>query len=258
MEHKSGHVSAVVLAGRANTGKLQNCTPEEWEALIEVGGRPMLSWVIDALKGSRSIGGIFLVAPESPFAALYEGNSVQVVKPQDSMVRNALAGCHAAPDTEFILVATSDVPFITPDVVDRFIEQCLNTEADFYYPVVPREITEKRFPGVVRTYASLREGTFTGGNMVLIRKSLADLAAERANVFVENRKSPLKQAGLLGWSFVIKLLLRTLSIAELEHTISRYFGMRCRAVIAVDPEIGVDVDKPADLELARRDLRRPA
>ncbi len=255
MEDSLQSVSAVVLAGRENTSRLKDVTAEQWEALIDIGGQPMLSWVLNALKQSRSVGSITVVAPRQQFAPQYEGADVTVVEPRGTMIDNALEGCRAAPDTEFVLVATSDIPFITGPIVDRFVDLCLRERADFFYPILRKHETEQRFPGVKRTYATLKEGTFTGGNIGLIRKSMVWSAAAKANAFVENRKSPVKQAGLLGWSFVLKLLLKSLSLTELERTISRYLGLRGKAVILGDPEIGVDVDKPEDLELARRMLQ---
>ena len=44
-------VDAVVLAGQANQGALRDVSSATNEALIEVAGRPMLQYVIDALAG---------------------------------------------------------------------------------------------------------------------------------------------------------------------------------------------------------------
>jgi CTP:molybdopterin cytidylyltransferase MocA len=257
MAHEIATVDAVVLAGRQNTARLKDASPEGWEALIPIGGRPMLAWVLDALLGSRRVAQIALVAP-GQFEPTFGGPRVKLVEPKEGMVENALAGARDPGPSEFLLIATSDIPFITPEIVDRFIQLCSEKSGDFYYPVCSKEATERRFPGVKRTYATIREGTFTGGNMVLIRRSKVESIADQAGMWVQNRKSPIKQAGLLGWPFVVKLLLGTLTIPELERTISRYFGLEARAVICPDPEVGTDVDKPSDLELARRELKRPA
>jgi CTP:molybdopterin cytidylyltransferase MocA len=249
-------VNAVVLAGRRNDGKLKDVATEPWEALIDIAGRPMVSWVLDAVLGSKEVNHVVMVAPKSEFSR-FESDRVSIVEPGDSLVGNALIGCRAAPKGEFILLCTSDVPMISTHTVDSFLKLCADKAgADFYYPVVPKEVAEARFPGVHRTYASIKEGTFTGGNIMLVRASKVETAADRATEFVNNRKSPVKQAGLLGWSFVVKLLLHSLTVAELEKTLSHYFLMQARAIICPEPEIGVDVDKPSDLELARRVMQK--
>lgn len=257
VKHRIESVNAVVLAGRANDGRLKDCSTEAWEALIDIGGRPMLAWVLDGLLGSKYVKHVTLVAPRDQFAR-FQSDRVNVVDPVDTMVGNAVKGCHTSPDSEFILVSTSDLPLINPQVVDRFIEQCFERDGDFFYPVVRKEVTQQKFPDVVRTYATIREGTFTAGNMILIRRTAVDIVAKRAEQFVQCRKSPIKQAGLLGWSFIIKLIFHTLTIPELERTVSRQFDVKAVAIISPDPEIGVDVDKPSDLELARRYLGKSA
>jgi len=257
MAHSVGMVSAVVLAGRANDGKLKDASPEPWEGLIEIGGKPMVAWVLEALLGSKQVGHVVMVAPRDPFA-VFERDRVSVIDPPGEVIDNALAGFRACPPGEFVLASTSDIPFVNPGVVDRFLQQCSEREGDFYYPVASKESTEKRFPGVKRTYVTIREGTFTGGNMFLVRRSKADTIASKTGKWVEYRKNPVKQAALLGWTFVMRLMLASLSIPELEKTISKYLGCQGRAVISHDPEIGTDVDKPSDLELARREIKPPS
>jgi len=66
------------------------------------------------------------------------------------------------------------------------------------------------------------------------------------------RKKPWKLAKILGLSFVVKLFLKQLSLAELEKRASQLLGVRGVAIISPYPEIGTDVDKPSDLELAER------
>lgn len=251
-------MSAVVLAGRRNDGKLKDCATEEWEALIDIGGRPMVSYVLDALLSSSYVGHIFLVAPRDVFGQIYESDRVSVIEPGDSIVENCLKGCHATPEGGFVLISTSDLPFLSADVVDAFVRQCFEKDADFYYPAVLRDAVENRFPGVKRTFVSIKDGDFTGGNVFVARRSVIDTVASKAGAFIENRKSPIKQAGVLGWGFIIKLLLHTLTIDELERTITRSFGARAAAVVTSASEIGVDVDKPSDLALARSMLDQTA
>lgn len=256
MAPESQKVNAVVLAGRANDGRLKECASEAWEALIDIGGRPMVSWLIESLLGSEHIGHVTLVAPKAVFEADFKSDRVSLVEPGDSMVGNAVIGAKASPPGDMVLLCTSDIPLVTSSMLDRFIEQCREKPGDFYYPVVPKEVAEKRFPEVKRTYATIREGTFTGGNIILVRSDKVEGAAERADRWVQYRKSPIKQASLLGWGFAIKLVLHTLTITELERTISNYFSFQARAIISNDPEIGVDVDKPSDLHLVRNALVR--
>jgi hypothetical protein len=132
----------------------------------------------------------------------------------------------------------------------------LEKPAELYYPALPREDAQSRFPNVKRTYAKLREGTFTGGNVFMIDPRVAPRLAAKAREFVALRKSPARMAGRLGPAFLVKLLLGVLSVRELEIKVSRMFGVKGGVVITRSVEIGVDVDKISDLDLVRQELGR--
>lgn len=65
-------------------------------------------------------------------------------------------------------MVTADIPMIRPEVIDDFLDRCSELEGDIYYPpIVSKEASEQVYPEVVRTYFTLKEGTFTGGNILL-------------------------------------------------------------------------------------------
>ena len=66
------------------------------------------------------------------------------------------------------------------------------------------------------------------------------------------RKKPWQLARMFGFVFVVKFFLRQLSLGELEKRASKILGFTSTAIISPYPEIGTDVDKPSDLELAER------
>jgi GTP:adenosylcobinamide-phosphate guanylyltransferase len=247
-------VDAVILAGRANDGKLREAAPGEWEALIEISGKPMIQYVVDALSGSRFVERIVVVGP----AELGRGadlGEAEVVPPGGGMVDNVMRGFEALGDEGGeTLVVTSDIPLITPQVVDGFIRECGLLDLDFYYPVVRRDLMEARYPGVHRTYAGMREGQFTGGNMFLVNRGIADDLRKTLDFLVMNRKKPLKMASVLGVPFLFKMMLKRLTILEAERKAGSLYGLKAKAVITTFPEIGFDVDKPSDLSLCKEIL----
>jgi GTP:adenosylcobinamide-phosphate guanylyltransferase len=247
-------VSAVVLAGRANHGVFRELSDAPNEALIDVAGRPMLAYVLDALTGARTVNTIVVVGTPEVAPHLPEG--VKLVVAGDDVIENALSGLAAIDQRHLSLIVTSDIPLITAQVVDDFVEQCASKPAEMHYPAISQGDAERRFPGVRRTYAKLREGTFTGGNVFMIDPRVAPKVAARAREFVAARKSPAKMALMLGPLFLAKLLLRQLSVRELERKVSSLLGVQGAVVITGLVEIGVDVDKVSDLELVRQALAR--
>ncbi len=244
---------AVVLAGAPNTGPLAEIEPVPNEALVRVGGKPLISWVADALQEATQISEVVVVGPEHELSP-HISDDVTFVEPRGSLMGNVRAGIEAVDRNERILLCTSDIPLITGEIVDRFLDQCSELEADFYYPVIEKKVAEVRFPEAQRTWVATADGTFTGGNMLLIQPDKVLQSLQLAEKFTDARKSPLKLAMMLGPVFILKLLLRRLTVTELERKVSSLAGCQAKAVFTPDPEIGFDVDKPKHIEAVERAL----
>ena len=57
---------------------------------------------------------------------------------------------------------------------------------------------------------------------------------------------------MFGWKALVKVVLGRLTIAEGEKVASRLLGCRARVIISPHADLGMDVDKPHQLEMARR------
>jgi hypothetical protein len=91
----------------------------------------------------------------------------------------------------------------------------------------------------------------TGGNVFLIRPQVILKSRDRIEQAFALRKRPLQLSRLLGFKFLIKLLTGRLEVAEIEARVEEILGMKGAGILSLYPEIGVDVDKPSDLNLAR-------
>lgn len=247
-------VNALVLAGQANTGPLKECSSASNEALIEIGGRPMIQYVIDGLRQAKDIGRIFVAAPPGELEPHVQGENLTFVASQGDPVETIRVANARLPADELLLIVTSDIPLITGPVIEGFLQLCRARAADLYYPVVEKSVNEQKYPRVTRTYVTLKEGVFTGGNLFLVNPRVIEETAPKVKRFIELRKQPLRLAGLLGWTFVLRFLLKNLSLADLEAKISKLWQLRGAVVICPYPEVGIDVDKPSDLQLARAAL----
>lgn len=253
-------IAAVVLAGSSpkENDPLAEQTLGRPKGLLPLAGRPMIAYVVEALAGSRYIQKVIVVGlpPEDrpPLSV-----PVTYLPAHGDLFSNAEAGINHAitanPDLDGIVVSSADIPLVTPEIVDRFIEDCLHTDHDVYYGVVERSVMEGRFPTSRRSYVHLREGDFAGGDMVLVRPGAMRANRDLWRQVADARKSALSQARILGgiWP-VLRLLTRRMSLAEAEQRASRALNVRGRAVICKDPEVGMDVDKPFQLDIVRAEL----
>lgn len=241
-------VDAIILAGSLNNGRLKDSSPVLYEALIPIGARAMVEYVIDALLNSSKIGKIIVVGPEIKIDESIK-DRIRFVLPGESLLDNVQRGFDCLPASRRVLVATSDIPLLTAKVVDDFINQCRDETADLFYPIVSRDVIQNSFAKAERTYVRLQENVFTGGNLILINPEILPRCLAKGNELVKARKNPLKLSRLIGFSFLIKFIFHKLSLAEAEIRVSKLLGIKGVAVISPHHAIGFDVDKPADLNL---------
>ncbi|MDN5331028.1 MAG: hypothetical protein PWP45_253 [Tepidanaerobacteraceae bacterium] len=248
-------LKAFILAGSGKCDKFKE-KDESTKALIKINGREMISYILDALKKLDYIEKIVVVGPKEKLGPLLKNYKVDVVDEGAELIDNVMKGLECFSDEDEVLILNSDIPMITPEALDDFVKRAEKLDADFAYPIIPKEDTEKKYPGAKRTYVRVKEGTFTGGNVAIVKAGSAKRCLERARNFFLYRKSPWKLAGILGIPIVLKFLLGRLTITEIEKRVFELFGIKARAVISRFPEIGSDVDKESDLELARKVLAR--
>lgn len=243
--------NAIILAGGENKG-LGQCAVERYEALIEIAGKPMVVLVAEALAATGRIDGIFVIGPYPELQNCRFPAGTTVLAAGSSIMETIQIGMAALPDGRPVLVVTADIPLLTPEAVDDFLEQCARSgNAELYYPIVEREINERRYPGNRRTYVRLCEGVFTGGNIFLVDPAIVPRCKKLAERIFAFRKNPLKLCRLIGWQFVFKFIFRRLTLREVERQFSIVLGIRGAVVLSGFPEVGIDVDKPSDLELVR-------
>lgn len=251
-------MDVIILAGAKNTGALHETSDSPYEASIPIWGRPLLDYVVRPLTAVKEVERLAIVGPEECLSPDLRSAVWQIVPFGHSMVENLNRGLTALAPRGKVLVVTADIPLITAEAIEDFLVRCRTREADVYYPVVAREPIEARFPGVKRTYANLREGTFTGGNIILLAPEIVEQHLAMIEQAVALRKKPLQMARLLGLFYLLKLIFGWLSIGEIEQRIEKQLHFKGAAIITPYAEIGIDVDKPSDLALVRQVLASQA
>ncbi len=243
--------NAVVLGGGDPGEALAVAHGVAVKPLIELDGRPMGQYVLEALRGSGSVNHVAYVGPLTPSM---RGLVDLEVPDAGRLIANLEAGLRALGEQRRVLVATADVPLISGAMLRDVLDAA--PEAGLVYPIVRREVCEAAFPGVKRTYVKLKEGRFTGGNVFLLDPALALRFLPKIEQLLAQRKRPLALAGLIGWPVLVRLLTGRLSLSELERRVSAILGAPVRALISEHAAIGTDVDKEADLDLVRARLKQ--
>lgn len=227
------------------------------KALVDVAGQPMIQWVLDALGDAKHVDNVIVIG-------LSAKNNLTCKKPmyylsnQGRMLSNIVAGVHKSLElnkkNKYVLVVSSDIPTLKPDMVDWLIEKSQETKDDLYYGVCPREVMEARFPGSKRTYTRLKDVELCGADMHVSHVSMATEHLDMWEQLIGNRKSPLKQASIIGLGTFFQVFTKSITLDDLVTKVSNRIGIKGRAIQFPYAEPCMDVDKPHQLEMLREDL----
>jgi len=227
------------------------------KALIDLAGKPMIQWVLDALGDAQQVDNVIVIG-------LTAKSGVTCKKPlyflsnQGRMLANIVVGVNKSLElnkrNQYVLIVSSDVPTIKSEMVDWVISSAMETRDDLYYGVCDREVMETRFPGSRRTYTKLKDIELCGADVHVSHVSMATEHLDTWEQLIGSRKSPLKQARKIGIDTFFKVLTKSITLDELVTTVCTRIGIKGRAIKYPFAEPCMDVDKPGQLEMLRADL----
>ncbi len=219
------------------------------KALLKTGGRTLLETVLDAVRATGLAERTIIVGS----AELQHWLN----PPQEALVpelweahKNLIAGLEAVKEYPRALYLTSDLPFVTAEAIQRFVDAC-PPDVQLCYAIARREAFDARFPDSPSTCARLRDGEFVAGCAMMVEPAALLARAEWIRQVAERRKSLWQLAMLAGWHVLWKYATRQLRVADVERRAEQLLGTRCRAV-ECDPELAYDIDTPQEYAYAWR------
>ena len=249
--------NALILAGSKKRGPLEISTNVKNKALIPINNRPVIHYILDALQESKNIKETVVVGPEKIFSTSIDQENVKLVNYGDNIIENIENGLNYFNSDDSVLILTSDIPLITANAIDEFLEICIKRNADVGYPIITKERIMQKYPETERTYIKMKEGMICGGNITLLKPEVFFQNKSLINDLFKNWKSVQKYIKILGFTFIVKFLFKTLTFKDLEKKISEIVGYPSIAVNVSFPEIMIDLDKLSDLELIRKIMEKP-
>ena len=227
------------------------------KALIDVAGKPMIQWVLDALGDAKHVDNVIVIGL-SPKSGVTCKKPTYYLSNQGRMLSNIVMGVNKSLElnkkNKYVLIVSSDIPTLKSEMVDWLVEKCSETEDDLYYGVCPRDVMEARFPESRRTWTHLKDMDVCGADISISHVRNATEHLEIWEALIGNRKSPLRQAGIIGFGTLFKLFTRQLTLQEAVERVSARIGIKGRAIVWSYAEPCMDVDKPHQLEMLRADL----
>jgi molybdopterin-guanine dinucleotide biosynthesis protein A len=227
------------------------------KALIDIAGKPMAQWVLDALGDAKEVDNVIVIGLTHK-SGLTCKKPLHYVSNQGRMLANIVAGVNKSLElnkkTEYVLVVSSDIPSLKSEMVDFLANTSMQTRDDIYYGVCPREVMETTFPTSRRTYTKLKDMEICGADMNVIHVSMTTEHLDTWEKLIGNRKSPLASAAVIGWDTLFQLFTRQFTLQGLVDRASERIGIKGRVVIWDKAQPCMDVDKPHQLEIMREFL----
>ena len=231
------------------------------KAMLDIAGKPMVQWVLDALGSAKHVENVIIIG-------LDDAASITCAKPtyhipnQGRMLANIAAGIDKMreinPNSEYVISASADIPAVTGEIIDWLVETALETRHDIYYGVVKKEVMEARYPGSNRTFTKLKDMELCGADLHIAHHSMTTDPEHLSKweVLIGKRKAPLKQAATIGLWTLVLLLLGRLSLDDAVKRATKKLNFTGRAIIWPYAEAAMDVDKGHQYEMLRADLEK--
>jgi len=246
---------AILLAGGRIDGDFAHAAGTDRKGLLTLRGKRMVEYVIEALRASGKIGRIGLVGP--PDFAPSVGSLVDAFGEEEPTIGgNLRRGAEILGiEGQRVVVAACDSPCLTGEAVSLFLELC-PADAQIVYPVVTLADALAAFPRRKWFKVPLKGMDVVATGLMLIEPRVL-VENERLSTMVgDSRGNMLRMFSFWGLDFLLKFLLRRLSIEDIERRIHRVTGLRGKGVLFPIPEAALDVDCADDMKVAEEWLAR--
>ena len=243
----------VILLAGGEKGPLYEPTGYIEKALLPIHGRAMLSRVIECFEACDRVDQIVVVGSRN----LEELEAVQRIRKRvlegTTLVQNLLHAVgyvkhrlyHSASDHPGYIISFCDAVFLTPEIVRDTLAAIEACDGEIVLHYVPRTAFEAAGLPTQRTWIPLGGHELTGSTIYYVKKfGKVIKALPTLHELRKHRKDPARLMEIIG--------CKGDSLEEIALAMSDRLGLQVRILLSPHPGLGMDVDKPADLELANQ------
>jgi GTP:adenosylcobinamide-phosphate guanylyltransferase len=225
---------------------------------IEVGGRPMLARVAQTLQNSEAVAATLISIENRSVATAILGEKAATITSAPSAPASVIAALEQKALSYPVLITTADHALLTPAMVQYFCQLAEQSAGDFVVGLATAETVLSAYPETIRTFFRLGKARFSGCNLFALRNERGLKLLARWQYLESVRKKPWRLVAAFGIMPLLRFLTGTLDLEGALAVVSRTLGIQVIAVFMPFPEAAIDIDKPADKELAEKILRKRA
>ena len=259
------------------------------KALLDIGGRPVIEYVIDALKSAGHIGDVYIVGPSEELSFLkHKYPDIVLFEQRETLAENILSSYESiCPQRDrHILVTTSDIPFVHSSEIDAFITSSSFISYDVVLGIAGDSVLKKFLPsagkpGIRNNCCYFRQGPVRLNNLFIMRYPPDALTGYASTIYRARYQKKLRnfsrlildvlikdpgrvrlvwtllimqgtlQADRFGLNRTARAIGRLLDISEAEVTASKTIGGGFKTVMMEFGGAVIDIDNEKSLIAAR-------
>ena len=246
----NGHWQALVLAGgRGPDDPMAKAYGVSHKCLLLIAGVPMLQRVLDILGAEPAIGRIAVSIETPELLAGLRSNAVQAPT-STTAARSAIAAIDSGAVQLPLLLTTGDHPLLTPQMLRHFLSAAQRSKADLCVGLARAETILAAYPQSQRTFLAFGPDRVSGCNLFALKTPRALKALERWQYLEALRKKPWRLFSAFGPLALVRFVTGRMTLESAFAIASRKLGLQAEAILLPFAEAAIDVDKPADKELA--------
>lgn len=258
-------IVALVPAGeRAAGDPVAKVTGVTSKVLAPLAGTPMIIRVLNALEATGRVDSVVLCGPDRdavescpPLQEALNKDNVAWTPAERSLAGSVQAGLAGIDPGALVLITTADHALLDAGILDYFLDRAVESRADVSVGLVDYALVRRAYPGVRRTVLKFSDGGYCGCNLYALNGSRAREIISLWQRTQAYRKRPWRMAlGLFGFGTLIRYLSGRLSLAQTRQAILDSTGITLDFINLPFPHAGIDVDTPADLDLAEQILEQ--
>jgi GTP:adenosylcobinamide-phosphate guanylyltransferase len=229
------------------------------KCLVPIGGRPLLTHVLDALARVEGVAAVRISVEAGaeeklrPIAAA-SGLAAAFVAAADNIADSVYAAAEGGQGP--VVITTADNVLLTPAAVRQVMDRLADGD-DVVVAIARKEDVLAAHPQGQRRFYRLRDGEFSNCNLYgLSRRGLG--LAETFREGGQFAKNPMRIARAFGFFNLILLRFGLVSLGNGMKRLGRRFKVRASAVVLADGAHAIDVDNKRTYDIAAELLDRRA
>jgi GTP:adenosylcobinamide-phosphate guanylyltransferase len=256
----NGPWQAIILAaGRGPDDPMAKAYGALHKCIISIDGIPMLRRVADTLYAHPAIGSVTVSIDDPSVARKVLGNGTRqfdVIRSEATAASSASAAVEHVGRRFPVLVTTGDHPLLTHAMLDQFLGEAQASGADLCVGLATAETILSQYPEAKRTYLAFGRDRVSGCNLFALMNENSLTALALWSALDQLRKKPWRIVSAFGLIPLLRYLSGTITLQSAFAIASRRLGLNAQPILMVDADASIDVDKPADKELAELILQR--